>query len=199
LDILTDFAVERDCAVIGIHHNTKGTQGRNLVERASGSLAIGAVPRIMLFAAKNRKAEDDPTEPPRIFGKSKGNIGRSTSAYGYTIENGTVPTPDDNYERGCVRWLGQLDGDLQTLADEAEQGSSKETKQTKSDEARKWLAENIGCGEELSTMLCERAAAAGISPHTLRKIAPEITEPIKGRDGRSYWRFKAEPKPKPRR
>ena len=52
LQPLVDLAVDRKIALLGITHFTKGTQGRDPIERITGSLAFGAVPRMVLAAAK---------------------------------------------------------------------------------------------------------------------------------------------------
>ena len=52
LQPLVDLAAEQGCALIGITHYSKGTAGRDRLERVTGSLAFGALPRIVLGTAK---------------------------------------------------------------------------------------------------------------------------------------------------
>jgi putative DNA primase/helicase len=54
LQPLVDFAKGMNCAVIGITHFTKGTAGKDPVERVTGSLAFGAVARLVFAATKNK-------------------------------------------------------------------------------------------------------------------------------------------------
>ena len=52
LQPLVDFGEKLDCAVLGISHFSKGTGGRDPLERVTGSLAFGALARIVLATAK---------------------------------------------------------------------------------------------------------------------------------------------------
>lgn len=205
LQVLVDFAIKNDCAAIGIHHSTKGTQGRNLVERISGSLAVGALARITLFATRNRQHDDDLTQPQRLFGRSKGSIGRDTPlTYGYRIKDGPIPVDDPYMENGFVEWLGPIEGSLQDLADAAEKPPDEQAKQTKMDEVNQWLLSNMGAGEEAAESVIMRALAAGISKRTLDRATAKgnencVVEKIKdGPDSPWKWRLKLEPKPKRR-
>ncbi len=198
LTILTDFALEQEAAILGIHHNTKGSSGRKLVERIAGSLALGAVARTTFFACKNERHQDDPSEPPRIFGRSKSNIGAPVSAYGYEILFG--PIPDHPYADAThVNWLQPIEGDLQTVVDEAEE-KSKERPEGHAgsllEEARRWLAENMGAMERPANEIIAQAEKDGVKPHNIRKVSMEICDKRKDGLGAWYWRWKAAPKPK---
>ena len=61
LQPVVDFAEERRIALIGITHFTKNTQGKNPIERITGTLAYGALPRVVMCAAKASE------EAPRRF------------------------------------------------------------------------------------------------------------------------------------
>jgi RecA-family ATPase len=50
---VVDFAEAADIAVVGIGHLTKGTAGKDPLERLNGSGAFGALPRVVMGAAKN--------------------------------------------------------------------------------------------------------------------------------------------------
>ena len=69
LQPLADLAAAEDVVVLGITHFSKGTTGREPVDRITGSLAYGAAARIVLVASKQRDVET------RIFCKAKSNIG----------------------------------------------------------------------------------------------------------------------------
>lgn len=53
LQPVLDFAESTDCAVLGVTHFTKGTIGKDPVERVTGSAAFGALARIIIIAAKH--------------------------------------------------------------------------------------------------------------------------------------------------
>jgi len=52
LQPLVDFAEQTGCALLGVTHFTKFTQGKEPLERLTGSLGFGAVARIVLGTAK---------------------------------------------------------------------------------------------------------------------------------------------------
>ena len=55
---LVDLASDIGAALLGITHFSKGTSGREPVERITGSLAFGALARVVLIAAKEQDSED---------------------------------------------------------------------------------------------------------------------------------------------
>ncbi len=55
LQPLADLAASMRCALLGITHFSKGTGGRDPVERLTGSLAFGAVARVVLVAARSAR------------------------------------------------------------------------------------------------------------------------------------------------
>jgi len=71
LQPVLDFAETAGCAVLGVTHFTKGTIGKDPVERVTGSVAFGALARIIMIATKNESGNGD---PPRIFVRAKSNI-----------------------------------------------------------------------------------------------------------------------------
>jgi len=84
LQPIVDFAEKTNCAVLGITHFTKGTAGKDPTDRVTGSLAFGALPRIVMLAAKNQSYDEG--TPPRIFTRAKSNIGPSGGGFGFDIE-----------------------------------------------------------------------------------------------------------------
>jgi len=103
------------CAVLGITHFSKGTVGRDPVERITGSLAFAALARLVLVAAKV-KAEAD-GEPRRVLLRAKSNIGPDDGGFAYSLQRVEV-APE--VEGQCVQWLEALDGTARELLAEAE-------------------------------------------------------------------------------
>jgi putative DNA primase/helicase len=79
-----DFAIELNAAAGGVTHVSKGTSGKDPLERVTGTLAYGAVPRVVMMVAKN-KAEGD-GEPERIMTRAKSNIGEDGGGFGFHID-----------------------------------------------------------------------------------------------------------------
>ena len=69
LQPLVDFAEEMKCAVIGITHFTKGTIGKDPIDRVTGSLAFAAVARVVLVATQTKSGD-----PERMFIMAKNNL-----------------------------------------------------------------------------------------------------------------------------
>jgi putative DNA primase/helicase len=62
LQPLVDMAARMDAALLGITHFSKGTNGREPVERLTGSLAFGALARVVFVAAKKEAEGDEPDD-----------------------------------------------------------------------------------------------------------------------------------------
>jgi putative DNA primase/helicase len=109
-----DYAEVASSAVIGVKHYTKGTKNCDPLERITGSLAFGALPRIVMAAAKNFA-----DGPPRMFVKVKTNIGPEGGGFGYNL----VPGPLHEYPdivATMVKWLDPLEGTARELLATAE-------------------------------------------------------------------------------
>jgi hypothetical protein len=81
LQPLVDFGEKLCCAVLGISHFSKGTNGKEPLERVTGSLAFGALARIVLATAK---ISDNETTK-RIFCRAKSNIGLDHGGFEYDL------------------------------------------------------------------------------------------------------------------
>jgi len=83
---LVGLASDLGSAVLGVSHHTKGTAGRDPVERITGSLAFGALPRITMAAAR-----DGTDTARRILCRTKSNIGLDTGGWEYQLDLTDVP------------------------------------------------------------------------------------------------------------
>lgn len=117
LQPLVDAAVERNIVLLGITHFTKGTQGRDPIERITGSLAFGAIPRVVLAAAKDN--EDGPRRLVRIGS----NIGPSGGGFEYLLRQDLVIDHDFTAQR--VVWGKHLEGSPLELLENSQEKSKK--------------------------------------------------------------------------
>ena len=97
LQPVVDMAAELDVAVLGITHLSKGTSGRDPLERVAGSIAFGAVARVVLATVKSA----DPDAPRRLV-RAKSNLGPDTGGFEYTLFGAPVPGHDFHAQR--VEW-----------------------------------------------------------------------------------------------
>lgn len=105
------------CAVLGITHFSKGTNGRDPVERVTGSIAFAALARLVLVAAKDKGPQEAGAESRRMFVRAKSNIGPDEGGFAYALERVEV-APDVEGQR--TRWLEPLEGTARELLADAE-------------------------------------------------------------------------------
>lgn len=114
---LVQMAEQVGFAIIGITHFSKGTSGREPIERITGSLAFGAVARVVLVASKTKNEDGDDI---RIFLRAKSNIGVDEGGFEYSLESTTT---DNSIETSRVRWGSLIEGSARELLGEAEEES----------------------------------------------------------------------------
>lgn len=119
LQPVVDLAQRLGCAVLGITHFTKGTAGRDPTERITGSLAFGALARVVLAAAKVKGQDSE--EPRRVLVRAKSNIGPDDGGFAYDLERVTV-SPGNEGQR--VNWLEPLHESAREVLAEADTGEA---------------------------------------------------------------------------
>ncbi len=102
--------------MLGITHFSKGTAGRDPVERVTGSIAFAALARLVLVAAKV-KADDGDSEPRQVLMRAKSNIGPDDGGFAYALDRVEV-APEVEGQRVC--WLEALQGTARELLADAE-------------------------------------------------------------------------------
>ena len=136
LQPLCDLAAEHGCAVLGISHFTKGTAGRAPLERVTGSLAFGALPRVVMAAAKLQDDQDG-----RIFARIKSNIGPDDGGFRYDLRQ--TELPGYKIEATSVWWGDVVEGDARDLLAEAD---ATDDDRSATDEAVDFLRELLANG-----------------------------------------------------
>ena len=178
-----DFAKASDIAVLGIGHLTKGTVGKDPLERINGSGAFGALPRLVMGAAKNEAEGDD--KPERIMVRIKSNIGPSDGGFGYHIETATL-VESPAIEATRIVWELPLEGTARELLAEAE-CLDEDGKTSKVAEAMVFLKVTLKKGERLQREIVAEAKAAGISERTLDRAAKGTVGKRKAALGWYWW------------
>lgn len=125
LQPLVDLAQANRCALLGITHFSKGTGGREPVERITGSLAFGALARVVLVTAK-REAEED-TPATRFLARAKSNIGPDGGGYIYDIEQNELPN-SSGIIASVILWGEALEGTARALLADAERQDDDEVR-----------------------------------------------------------------------
>src|SRR5262249_11164138 len=119
LQPLVDIAVERNIAILGITHFTKGSQGRDPIERITGSLAYGALPRVVWGAAKG-----DTEDSPRRLVRIASNIGLTGGGFEYLLMQQPVPFHDFSAQH--ILWGNKLEGSPLDLLEPSQEKQKKE-------------------------------------------------------------------------
>ncbi len=174
LQPVVDFAVATGTAVLGITHFTKGTQGKTPLDRITGSLAFGAMSRIVWGAE-----EGETPEEPRKLVRIKSNIGRTGDGFTYTLQR--VPVPSGEAQR--VVWGSAIEGSAQQLLQGGE--GNKEA------QAVLFLQTRLGNGAVLERDMRKFADDEGLTESTLKRAKKKLGVVSKKGEGSAnppwYW------------
>ena len=181
---VVDFAKASSATVIGISHLTKGTNGKDPLERINGSGAFGALPRIVMGTAKNEKIGDD--EPERIMVRIKSNIGPRGGGFGYHIDTANLHENPD-IEATRIVWEHELEGTARELLADAE--GDQDGKVPKLERAKRFLTQTLADAKRAATDVEADAQNAGISWASVRRASDEMNVHKFREKGKSWWRL----------
>jgi putative DNA primase/helicase len=190
LQPVVDFAEARGVAALGITHFSKNTQGRDPLERLTGSLAFGALARLAFAAAK---VKDEAGEEYRAFVRVKSNLGPDGGGFRYTLE------PVEFASGICglrVLWGEPLTGEARQILAEAE---ADEGKRGAYRDAEDFLREMLGDGECSAGTIKREAEQSGLAMRTVQEVRKRlgITTRREGMRGGWIWSLpKAQDSPK---
>lgn len=167
LQPLVDLAGELRCALVGVTHFSKGTSGRDPVERITGSLAFGALARLVMVAAK-QEADGDQAER-RVLLRAKSNIGPDGGGFVYGLQQGPLDGyPDIVASR--VLWGEALQGSARDLLAEAEAQPDDDARQ----DAAGFLRELLSYGSRAAKEIFREADSAGFSKDAMHRAKRKI-------------------------
>jgi putative DNA primase/helicase len=182
LQPLLDFTEAVKCVTIGIAHLTKGTAGKDPLERVNGSGSFGQLPRLVMFAAKNDAEGDD--QPERIMVRVKSNIGPSGGGFGYHIDAAPLlEFPDIEATR--IVWENSIEGNARVLLADAEPVTDSANKDRPRAKAEAFLNNALAKGERPQTEIEAEAGLANISWATVRRAATSL--PVNKRQVHKRW------------
>jgi putative DNA primase/helicase len=198
LQPLVDLAVLMRCALIGITHFSKGTGGRDPVERITGSLAFGALARVVLVAARHQE-EDESGDTKRVLLRAKSNIGADDGGFEYEIEQGEL-SDHPGVIASAVRWGIRLDGAARELLATADATGDDGEGGVRGD-AERFLSDLLADGPLPSKAIKADADGAGYAWATIRRAQKALgIEAVKmggeygGKGSQWMWR---KPSPAP--
>lgn len=168
LQPLVDLAASCNCAVLGITHFSKGTTGRDPLERVTGSIAFGALARVVFAVAKLANNEDG----RRLFARAKSNIGPDSGGWHYQLNKYEL-VDYAGVITSKVSWCGAVEGSARELLDTAETTEDRKAKTAKG-EAKDFLLDILADGPVAAEQIISRAKAIGISGRTLNRAKAEL-------------------------
>jgi hypothetical protein len=160
LQAVVDFAAEFGCAVIGITHFAKNTQGKRTTDRVLGSQAFAALARMVLVTAKEEDSDD------RVFTRDKTNITVEGGGFHYTIEAVSLHS---NIVGTRVVWGSPIEGSSRSILSAIE-GDDVPLSGKKSEEPRNFLYRVLANGPVPVIRVKAQARAEGIAPVTLQRV-----------------------------
>ncbi|ARN80922.1 AAA family ATPase [Methylocystis bryophila] len=182
LQPVVDLAQSANAAVLGIAHFTKGTFGRSPIDRITGSLAFGAMARVVLVAAKN----DSDEGPARIIARAKSNIGPDGDGFVYDLEQRPVPSHEGMFA-SCVAWGEALEGSARELLAQVEGDEPTSDGDGEAvNKAKEFISETLAAGPKAAKEVEAEAKGAGHSERTIRRAKKALAVvAIKGRSAPS--------------
>jgi len=161
LQPLVTLADRLGAAVLGITHFSKGTAGRDPTERVTGSVAFGALARVVLVAAKSENDDG----PERVLVRSKSNIGPDGGGFGYAVEQTGI---GQGLEASRIVWGAPLDGSAREVLGSVEAAGGAR------DDAVGWLEDALLRGPLAVAEIKRESGRAGMSWRTLERAKTEL-------------------------
>lgn len=169
LQPLVDFGEKLGCAVLGISHFSKGTGGKDPMERVTGSLAFAALARVVL--ATGKIVEGDTVR--RIFCRAKSNIGIDSGGFEYDLQQMEI----SGHKGLCssyVAWGQAVEGSARELLAEPDNRETGEQDSSALDDAKTFLLELLADGELAQKQIQLDAKGASHSWRTVERAKKEL-------------------------
>jgi hypothetical protein len=189
LQPLVRLAERQRIAVLGITHFSKGSGGRDPVERVTGSLAFTAVSRLVMVTAKPKDGGEN-----RRLVRAKSNIGPDGGGFEYALERVLLSEGSD-VSGQRVAWGEAIDGTAQELLSEVEMPEDASPSKTAS--AGAWLLAMLGDGQADVRFLRSVCGQAGHTWATVRRARTALKaqgteiEAVKSRLPNGGWAWRA--------
>ena len=181
LQPVVELAEKIGAVVFGITHFTKGTSGREPLERVTGSLAFGAVARIVFGVDRNKDAEGN---EQRIFCRLKSNLGSDTGGFVYEIEQvDAMP----GFPATRAKFGAAVEGaarDLFAPMDDSEDAAPA------LNEAKQYIRDALTDGPRPSQELEKEALKGGLKKATLRRARLALGVICSKRNFAGVWEWR---------
>lgn len=166
---LVEFGEKLNFSIIGITHFSKGTGGNNVLERVTGSLAFGALARVVMATGKITEGETT----RRIFCRVKSNIGPDDGGFEYTFLQKEL-TDHRGIYASSVTWGEAVEGSAHELLAEPDNRESDEQDNSALDDAKEFLKKLLADGELPQKEIQADAKGASHSWRTVERAKKEL-------------------------
>jgi hypothetical protein len=163
---LVELAAKLDAALVGITHFSKGTQGRDPLERVTGSLAFGALARIV-FSVMRMVEEGKPTR--LIMMRVKSNLGPDDGGFEYRFAQVDIPG-HASLTANRVEWGPAVQGNARVIFAEAESDDDR----SGASDAAEFLQEQLRFGRVAANSIYADARGAGFSVDQMKRAKKKI-------------------------
>jgi putative DNA primase/helicase len=180
----SDMCLQCGACGLGIHHLTKNTKGRTLLERVSGSLAFHAAPRAVLMAMEHQTDRGR-----RVVVRAKVSNGPEGSGFEYQMAPGPLKGYPD-IRTLHLSWGDPVEGsaweildEFETREDEDEEGHNR---------AETFVAGALADGPMLAAEVYAKGKKVDIPARTLRRAFRKLggVPERKGFQGLVTWELK---------
>jgi putative DNA primase/helicase len=171
LQPLVYMAAKLGAAILGITHFTKGSEGRAPIDRVTGSVAFGALARVVMVAAREQDG-DDGKPGPRVLMRAKSNIGPDDGGFNYEMQ--LVPMREHpDIVAPVVSWGASVSGTAREILAGAEAGTDNEESGALR-EATDFLLDLLMDGPKPAKECKAAAAEAALSWATVRRAQDKL-------------------------
>ena len=156
LQPVVDLAGEHGVAVVGITHYGKGTTGRDPIDRVIGSVAFGALARLVLATGKGQDGN-------RVLVRAKSNIGPDGGGFGYALDH----ADHQGVTAGRILWGEPVEGSARDILGATE--ATDEHRDPEHADAVAWLADALVAGPLSAAEVRRQADDAGHAWRTVQR------------------------------
>jgi hypothetical protein len=167
LQPLVDLSQRVGAALLGITHYTKGTQGRDPLERVTGSIAFGALARLV-FGTVRQRADDDGAPARYLLARVKSNIGPDGGGFAYGFQQADN---GDGVITNRIAWGEAVAGTARVLMAEAEAEPDDE----QGHDAASFLWDLLAAGPVPTKEVFREAEGAGFSRDQMKRAKAKLT------------------------
>jgi putative DNA primase/helicase len=158
---LAQLAADTGAAVLGVHHLTKGSAGRDPLERLTGSLAFGALARSVLIAGESKSCGP-------VLMRAKSNLSCDRGGFAYQIIEQPIPS-DPNIRATRINWGEPIEGRARDVLAATETENVDAGAASALSVAKRWLEDLLSDGPVAVREVESAARAAGMAWATIRR------------------------------